>query len=522
MIWLIVTMAAAATVTSASLYLTSGSTFGELFANNQARAYYLAEAGINYAKPLILQDLASGTTANTTALHNQTFTLAEGKFTLVIDNAQMPAYALIKSTGLVNENTWMEGKRTVTFRVNKPFAETFDPNTFAQNWSIGSGGAGVASVGPSGGQPALRIQAPGGSAALTAAVVGLNWDGALGAGNPGLPDLYAHWLASNRLLGYEIQVKVAPEFEGVKGNHFLMGLSFRLNTQGDLNAANDTSYGVSFFRSISTSNTAATWLATLDAAFNPIRNGNVYIVFWRKTTPGGMITLLDHAPVFPRWENKRSFAQNTVILPSIAKSNGRSYICITPAGCVTASSKVQEPDWPLASGATVAEKGGGSGTWRENGAAADQGLLTPGGTLADWSALGVKLEERYCTSPGDTVCSAASGTRANFVTVYTAQADVYPRNTISWDYATYLKPVTWTWRLPGQLLSSLPGPQTVLDGSLTSNLTYGADPIVKPLEIGIHGYAASSANNDMFYDDFALRLPASTGGGGGTSGGTQW
>ena len=58
---IIITMVVMAVLGAGMVYLTTTSTFQELFANNNTRAYYAAEAGGRYATALIRQSLATGT-----------------------------------------------------------------------------------------------------------------------------------------------------------------------------------------------------------------------------------------------------------------------------------------------------------------------------------------------------------------------------------------------------------------------------------------------------------------------------
>ena len=151
---LIVAITISSVLVLAALYLTTGSTLGELFANYQMRAYYLAESGGNYAIPQIKQDHA----AATTNLHGKTFTLSNGdKFIFSIDDTNS-SYTLLNSTGVINAGLWSESRRKITYKINKSYNEPFtDSTSLNNNWNITSGGASIKSGGPADGEPALNL-----------------------------------------------------------------------------------------------------------------------------------------------------------------------------------------------------------------------------------------------------------------------------------------------------------------------------------------------------------------------------
>lgn len=119
------------------LDITTISTFGELSYNHLNRAYFLAEAGGNYANKLVKLDLeGDGTYDDTYSLHNQTFTMdgaggdQDGQFKIVIDNSD-PDYLFIHSTGVVSAGIVLSTETTITYSIAKTSSSLFDNPIFA-------------------------------------------------------------------------------------------------------------------------------------------------------------------------------------------------------------------------------------------------------------------------------------------------------------------------------------------------------------------------------------------------------
>ncbi|MBI5194615.1 MAG: hypothetical protein HZA08_14445 [Nitrospirae bacterium] len=280
LIWIIVTITVSAVLASAVLYLTTGSTLGELFANYQMRAYYLAESGGNYAIPQIKTDHA----AAATNLHGKTFTMSNGdKFSLSIDDTNS-SYTLLESTGIINEGGYAESRRKITYKINKSYSEPFTSSTdLNNNWNINAGGASILSGGPADGEPALNLTGK-------EALISLKWDG-----NPDLPDLAVQWTNSDGLLSYDLQAKIKVESEGGKGDHFMLGLSFRLDTNDTSGTSDDRFYGISFFHSIGRGDAhKPAWVNNLNSNFDTIMDGDVYIILWRKINSSSSYILMDY------------------------------------------------------------------------------------------------------------------------------------------------------------------------------------------------------------------------------------
>lgn len=119
---IIVAITIAAILGAGALYLISSSSFTESFINNREKAYYLAQAGRNYAT-LIINTLPAGDRAAIdAALNGKTFTLSDGnKFYLGSVTDDKRSY--VESTGIVDENGVLETKQKIIFTVeSKRFA----------------------------------------------------------------------------------------------------------------------------------------------------------------------------------------------------------------------------------------------------------------------------------------------------------------------------------------------------------------------------------------------------------------
>lgn len=105
------------TVAGAALFnFTATSTLGELFANRQQRAYYLAESGGRYAIPQVRSDFAKAVTD----LHGKTFVFSNAdKFALSITSSPADNSTLLESVGIVHEGDWLESRVRITYKIPK-------------------------------------------------------------------------------------------------------------------------------------------------------------------------------------------------------------------------------------------------------------------------------------------------------------------------------------------------------------------------------------------------------------------
>lgn len=117
---IIVAMTIVAIMGAAMLSLFSSSTFSELFINNKHKAYYLAQAGRNYATMTILNAYNSADIAVIAALSGQTFTLSDGNKFYLYTNKLSSGITYAESTGIVNPGTAMETRQKIGFTVRDP------------------------------------------------------------------------------------------------------------------------------------------------------------------------------------------------------------------------------------------------------------------------------------------------------------------------------------------------------------------------------------------------------------------
>lgn len=115
---LILTLTIIAILGAVMVEMTATSTLGELFANRQQRAYYLAESGGRYAIPQIQADPVQAETD----LHARTFTISNGdQFFLTVDNS-IPDLTVLVSEGIAQPGDWFESRAKITYRIPRPFA----------------------------------------------------------------------------------------------------------------------------------------------------------------------------------------------------------------------------------------------------------------------------------------------------------------------------------------------------------------------------------------------------------------
>ena len=130
LVGLIITMLIIAVLGAGLLTFTTTSTFSGLFANRQARAYYLSESGARYAISQILADRVQAVTD----LHGKTFTLTNGdRFTLSIDISASNT-TLLQSEGIVHQGDWLEARVKSTYRI--PVGYRFEYGAFGGSGRI--------------------------------------------------------------------------------------------------------------------------------------------------------------------------------------------------------------------------------------------------------------------------------------------------------------------------------------------------------------------------------------------------
>ena len=118
LIVLVFTMTVLAVLGAAIFSMNTSSSYSELFSNNRAKSYYLAEAGGRFALLKIREDLPNAL-ANIDAIPG-TYTLANGRgsFEVAIDNSSSDKI-LVHSTGVLHSGDWFETRVQVTYRIAK-------------------------------------------------------------------------------------------------------------------------------------------------------------------------------------------------------------------------------------------------------------------------------------------------------------------------------------------------------------------------------------------------------------------
>ncbi len=116
---LIVIITFVAILGAGMFYLTTTSTYTSLFPNSQARAYYLAEAGIAHAQQLLAQHIGEPSYypgGKKGVDPPVTYTLDNGdRFILTsYDFNGDPTRVVVEAVGVVHAGTWMESKKKVT------------------------------------------------------------------------------------------------------------------------------------------------------------------------------------------------------------------------------------------------------------------------------------------------------------------------------------------------------------------------------------------------------------------------
>ena len=137
LIFFISLILAMSVLTGYMLDLTTTSTFGELSYNHLERAYFMAEAGGNYANKLVKLDIETNDAYDDTyLLHDTTFTLddvggdQEGQFKILVDDTD-PGYTLVHSIGTVTASISSNVEVKLTYSMTKTNSVVFDEVLFA-------------------------------------------------------------------------------------------------------------------------------------------------------------------------------------------------------------------------------------------------------------------------------------------------------------------------------------------------------------------------------------------------------
>jgi hypothetical protein len=394
------------------VYLTTTSTFQELFANNHARAYYAAESGGRYANALIRQSLAGGTALGTslpTELVGQ-FTMGNGNqvtsfqftnwvHTSVNVGAGITNYYYYDSIGTVGSG-FLQAKRKISYKIHPADQSTLPvpppiPSD-ASEFNKPSGGGDDATFLQQYFDPAINQETKifvvtedgraGGDQALNLAaydwIIGLKW-----YWNAAMAQLDSIRAANSNLLSYGAQIKIYDSDED--DNNFkpslynIFGISFRLDDYATATstATLDNNYLISFVK--------LTKPATAGPGFKP----DWYINYIYTNPAWDVFSTDPNAPVDGQWF--------IVLWKMIYIGGNWSYSPIAYHKLTSADS--------------VCRAGFGSATYCTK--------------IKPWSTLMVCIEEK-------------SSAPYNEITGYIASQATYPRRTVT-PYNLNSQPIIW-------------------------------------------------------------------------------
>lgn len=493
LIGLIVTITIMAFLGAGMVYLTTTSTFQELFANNHVRAHYAAESGGRHAVALARQALATGTPDIATlpaTYFSSEYTMANSdKFQVTNWNAGgaslIITFDVIGTTG----SGFMKAQRKLSYRINPanqmgagtpqpPPALPLEASDFdipKQDLDIYYSPVDMSEVDIKDnpkvdGDNALNLKSDD-------YTMGLRWHNLLS-----LAQLDAIRASNSNLLSYGVQVKIKDIDVDAQnpGPYSMVGISFRLDDRNDavLSDDIDNMYGISFVK-----------LKKPGSLPNKPDWYKNYI----HTNPDWDFFSVTHADYWFVVLWKRIFSGTT------------------PTYTPLAYHKISEGD-------SVCRAGNAGGCTK----------------IQYWATLMVYVEEK------------SSG--SNEIHGYLSQPPTYERSTaaaqlpILWAHKegapdpltvpSIFKPITWTLG-PGAGASKTSTSVTgitdpidiIQDSSLTTenydNYTIGDTTQTKAREIGLHIFNESTSAQNIFYDNFYIDLsPSGTGGGGGYDDGT--
>jgi hypothetical protein len=303
----VVSMVAAGVVGAAVLSVATSTRYERINTGVSSRAYYLAESGVGYIRSRHEADPSFATNGTFRFGNGDTFHVASTNTTMVTSN---PATGVLTtsrvlkvvSTGTANPGTPLEAIRRLTFEITPNFSTNPLPVGFYDEtggfnedlWNVDglTPRALTEETGHSGGELALDL-------AGTEGQLALNWQDQEDL------DLTRAWAWNNLLLNYDVQTKImAYENPGLGfGQHYLLGISFRLQTNG-------ACYGLSYFRSLTHSpssgnliqdNQRPSWArdARLSAGFQALRGTNDHLVLWYRDSTSGIQQLLRSRRLLP-------------------------------------------------------------------------------------------------------------------------------------------------------------------------------------------------------------------------------
>jgi len=293
LITLIVTLVIMAVIASGMLYFSSTSSYGELLANRQERAYYIGESGANYALQQYLDPTVKPNVTNRPFPAPETFTLGNDQFTVKTYDKQEgdSTHLIIESTGIIGSG-WLTTRQLVVKDIVKATAVPpgipptttdssnvplgFDANTDTNldiTWELATGTTTDEAYVNDSGDLEFKTRE---------AVIVLNTD---------VVSLCKAWVNNGNFSSYFLQVKIKNN--KTSPAYYMHGLSFRVQ---DIAASN--SYGLSFYKH-DNKKYKGDWCANLDWCeydSDPqkiVNNGKIYAILWKRVN--GVASLLAFA-----------------------------------------------------------------------------------------------------------------------------------------------------------------------------------------------------------------------------------
>jgi len=516
LIGLIITMVVMAALGAGMVYLTTTSTFQELFANNHARAYYAAESGGRYASALSRQALGTNnppfSTLNATFFQNE-YTLANGDRFLIsnwVEDASTGSMVVTFDSIGTTGSGFMQAKRKLSYRINPANQVGAGPGGYPDKTDFPTAVSdfdNVTTPGLSqyfnpthpddtqiklvkddpktGSDPAFNLVSP----YFTAGISWYTEENALV-----YPQLDKIRTYNDGLLSYNLQVKITPNETPANDGVLIAGMSFRL----DDSATTDYTYG------------------------------NMYGIAFLKIDKN----LAENK--WPDWY--REPASSVWSDPGIGIRKLDSVDCLeTPANSRCAWYGLENEVYYVVLfkrvGSTKSNGFYGKHTLLAYTKLANMSGVLDGINLRDWTTLMVKVTEEKGGS-GDLYDYSSADNRYNTIKCFLQIPANYPRrigstpeakdavSVVKWDDADFM-PINWQWvsgsaqrgkESDGTTINNM-----IVDASLNT-LNYGTyipSTTIKAREIGLHIYYRSEAANQIYYDNFYIDLSPSTGGGGG-------
>ncbi|MGD9613217.1 MAG: hypothetical protein AB7V22_10005, partial [Kiritimatiellia bacterium] len=301
----VLSMVAAGLVGTAILSMATSARYERVQYGITNRAYYLAESGASYVRARREANVYYFPQFETNVLANgDRFVVTATNTPFIYTNAAGTVYeawhVIGHSTGIANPGTVFNAQQRIYFDMHEKglapsVGELFSDETHFNFdlWdlkNIDPSDIRVFDTGPSDGPGVnLVVDRP-----EFEGQIALDW-----VNNQDILDLDNAWATHGGggagRLSYDLQLKLQT-FENIPSDHYLMGLSFRLRSNGE-------HYGLSFFRSLTNTQNGAViadedrppWArdAKLDANFQALRGTNTYAVLWYRASTNAALQLIN-------------------------------------------------------------------------------------------------------------------------------------------------------------------------------------------------------------------------------------